>query len=124
MTTNDCVICCESITNSNYNCNTLLKSDDFKESLKSCKGIIVLSDDLKNKFIANGINNVYSLIHPTTVDVLKFKFNNFITNPDKKIIYIDEITNRIINGVFSIPQICDIIQKMMFCEKTIISSHS
>lgn len=75
-------------TFSDYNCNTLLKSEDFKESLKSCKGIIVLSDDLKNKFIANGINNVYSIIHPTTVDVLKFKFNNFITNPDKKVIYI------------------------------------
>lgn len=75
-------------TFSNYNCNTLLNSEDFKESLKSCKGIIVLSDDLKNKFIANGINNVYSIIHPTTVDVLKFKFNNFITNPDKKVISI------------------------------------
>jgi polysaccharide pyruvyl transferase WcaK-like protein len=75
-------------TFSDYNCNTLLKSEEFKESLNCCKGIIVLSDDLKNKFIANGINNVYSIIHPTTVDVIKFKFNNFITNPDKKIIYI------------------------------------
>jgi polysaccharide pyruvyl transferase WcaK-like protein len=75
-------------TFSDYNCHTLLKSDEFKESLNYCKGIIVLSDDLKNKFIANGINNVYSIIHPTTVDVMKFKFNNFITNPDKKIIYI------------------------------------
>ena len=75
-------------TFSDYNCNTLLQSVDFKESLNFCKGIIVLSNDLKNKFIANGINNVYSIIHPTTVDVIKFKFNNFITNPDKKIIYI------------------------------------
>ena len=75
-------------TFSNYNCNTLLQSVDFKESLNFCKGIIVLSNDLKNKFITNGINNVYSIIHPTIVDVIKFKFNNFITNPDKKIIYI------------------------------------
>jgi hypothetical protein len=42
----------------------------------------------------------------------------------KKIIYIDEITKSIIDGVFNIPQICDIIQKMMISEKTIISAHS
>jgi hypothetical protein len=42
----------------------------------------------------------------------------------KKIIYIDEITNTIIMGVFNIPKITDILRKMMMSEKTIISAHS
>ena len=75
-------------TFSNYNCENLLKSNDFKQSLKCCKGIIVLSNDLKNKFIKNNIHNVYSLVHPTSIDVIKFKFKNFIKNNDKKIVYI------------------------------------
>jgi len=41
-----------------------------------------------------------------------------------KIIYIDEITNSIILGVFNAPQIMDILQKIMISNKTIISSHS
>ena len=75
-------------TFSSYNCKKLLEISEFKESLKYCKGIFVLSDYLKNQFIKNGINNVYSLVHPTTVDVIKFKFSNFINNNNKKIIYI------------------------------------
>jgi polysaccharide pyruvyl transferase WcaK-like protein len=73
---------------SNYNCETLLKSSDFKESLKYCKGIFVLSNDLKQKFIKNGIKNVYSFVHPTTIDVIKFKFDNFLINKNKKIVYV------------------------------------
>jgi hypothetical protein len=42
----------------------------------------------------------------------------------KKIIYIDELTNSIIIGVLNIPQIYDIMQKIMISEKTIISAHS
>jgi hypothetical protein len=42
----------------------------------------------------------------------------------KKIILIDEITNSIIIGVLNIPQISDILRKMMMSEKTIISAHS
>ena len=41
----------------------------------------------------------------------------------KKKIYIDVLTESIVNGFFNIPQICDIIKKMMISEKTIISSH-
>jgi len=41
----------------------------------------------------------------------------------KKKIYIDEITEKILNGFFNSTQISDIIKKMMMSEKTIISSH-
>ena len=69
-------------------------------------------------------NNIFfiTFLFDKTIEISPIK--NIIYQVGKKIFYIDEITNRIINGVFSIPQICDIIQKMMISEKTIISSHS
>ena len=42
----------------------------------------------------------------------------------KKTIYIDEITDKIVNGFFKISQIYDILKKMIISEKTIISAHS
>ena len=57
-----------------------------------------------------------------TVEISSIK--NIRYQVGKKIIYIDEITNSIIIGVLNIPQICDIMQKMMISEKTIISAHS
>ena len=42
----------------------------------------------------------------------------------KKIIYTDDITDKIINGFLNISEIYDILKKMMMCEKTIISAHS
>ena len=41
-----------------------------------------------------------------------------------KIIYIDEITDKIISGCVNIPEIFDILKKIMISEKTIISAHS
>jgi len=41
-----------------------------------------------------------------------------------KIIYIDEISDKIISGCINIPEIFDILKKMMMSEKTIISAHS
>ena len=69
-------------------------------------------------------NNIFfiTFLFDKKVEISTIK--NIQYQVDKKIIYIDEVTNRIINGVFSIPQICDIIQKMMICEKTIFSAHS
>jgi hypothetical protein len=48
--------------------------------------------------------------------------NNPITI-GKKTIYIDGLTEKIIDGFFNIPEICDIIKKMMMSEKNIISAH-
>jgi len=42
----------------------------------------------------------------------------------KKILYIDEITDKIISGCMNIPEISDILKKIMMSEKTIISAHS
>jgi len=69
-------------------------------------------------------NNIFFLtfLFDKTVEISYIK--NIRYQVGKKIIYIDEITNSIILGVLNIPQICDIMQKMMISEKTIISAHS
>jgi hypothetical protein len=69
-------------------------------------------------------NNIFFLtfLFDKTVEISSIKNINYQIG--KKIIYIDEITNTIINGVFDIPQIRDILQKIMISQKTIISAHS
>lgn len=78
---------------SEYNCYNLLNCSEFLESLKICKGLIVLSDYLKNKLESELKNleinvKVYKLTHPTDFDVIKFSYSNFYNNKDKKLIHI------------------------------------
>lgn len=80
---------------SSYNTVTLFKNKLFLESLKFCKGLIVLSNDLKNK-VENLVNTlkinikVYLLRHPTEFvdDDKMFTTKKFILNTNKKIIQI------------------------------------
>jgi len=54
------------------------------------------------------------------------KLSSIKNNPitiGKKTIYIDILTEKIVNGFLNIPEICDIIKKMMMSEKNIISAH-
>jgi hypothetical protein len=80
-------------TFSEYNCDVMFKDIDFLESLKTCKGIIVLSQYLKTQVI-NRLNkigyniNVHVLVHPTLINIPKFTLDNFIINNDKKIVHI------------------------------------
>lgn len=78
---------------SEYNNYNLLTNPDFIESLKVCKGIFVLSNDLKIKFDRefNKLNikvNVFYIVHPTEILVPKFTFSQFLTNNDKKLVHI------------------------------------
>ena len=41
----------------------------------------------------------------------------------KNTIYVDVLTETIVNGFLNIPEICDIIKKMMMSEKNIITAH-
>ena len=69
-------------------------------------------------------NNLFfiTFLFDKTIELSSVK--NIRYQVGKKIIYIDEITNLIILGFLNIPQILDIIQKMMMSEKTIITAHS
>jgi hypothetical protein len=80
---------------SSYNTINLFKNRLFIESLKYCKGLITLSDDLKSKiekilYDKKILLKVYSLKHPTEIppDDKIFTLKKFIMNTDKKIIQI------------------------------------
>lgn len=80
-------------TFSKFNSVELLKCPEFIESLKKCKGIIVLSNYLKiqfkNEFSYLGIKvPVYFIPHPTETNVPSFDLQKFFKNPDKKLINI------------------------------------
>jgi hypothetical protein len=69
-------------------------------------------------------NNIFfiTFLFDKSIEISPIK--NIKYQVGKKIIYIDEITNSIILGVFNIPKIFDIIEKMMISEKIIITAHS
>jgi hypothetical protein len=78
---------------SEYNCNNLLENPDFIESLKCCKGILVLSEYLakqfRNAFLMINIDvPVYTLYHPTEFVDNNFTIDKFINNQNKKIVQI------------------------------------
>lgn len=88
---------------SEYNNRVLLECPEFLESLPTCRGIIVLSKYLKNEFLnfvptsellkqklitINPPIKIYSIVHPTEINVPGFKFELFEKNPDKKLINI------------------------------------
>ena len=81
-------------TFSTYNNTVMFNDPDFILSLKSCKGILVLSNYLKQQiddiFVERKLNiPVFTLIHPTeTQNIPKFNFQKFLENPDKKIIHV------------------------------------
>jgi hypothetical protein len=69
-------------------------------------------------------NNLFfiTFLFDKTIEISLIK--NIPYKIGKKIIYIDEITNRIIIEVFNNQKISDILRKMMMSDKTIISAHS
>ena len=80
-------------TFSDYNCTTLLRNTEFRESLETCRGIFVLSRYLKKRWehelekISVKVP-VYALTHPTETDVQQFSLSKFMENNDKKIIHV------------------------------------
>jgi len=78
---------------SNYNNYKLLENSDFIESLKTCKALFVLSDYLLEQMSSElsklNINvHVYSLVHPTEINVPSFTMDKFISNDKKGLINI------------------------------------
>jgi polysaccharide pyruvyl transferase WcaK-like protein len=80
-------------TFSDYNCWGLLQNEDFRESLKCCRGLIVLSGYLKKQLETELQKQgftvpVHVLMHPTDMCVPKFSMKSFLNNGDKKLIQI------------------------------------
>ena len=79
-------------TFSNYNCEELLKKETFRESLPNCRGIMVFSNQLKDKLEIEltkiGFEvKVSVLCHPTDlINLEEFKWSKFLNNNDKKVV--------------------------------------
>ncbi|NBP67044.1 MAG: hypothetical protein EBU66_20660, partial [Bacteroidetes bacterium] len=73
-----------------YNIKTLLQKELFIESLKNCKGIIVLSSYLAHQLIKQINVPVFTLTHPTLFveKQYMFKYSKFVENENRKIIQI------------------------------------
>lgn len=78
---------------STYNCKTLMQSALFRESLKCCRGLFVLSLALRDEIVQHlaslGVQvPVFALTHPTETDVPKFSLAKFHHNKDKKLVHV------------------------------------
>jgi hypothetical protein len=78
---------------SDNNLTAMLDNNYFIESSKFCKGLIVLSNTLKNQMILELQKRkmdiqVHCLVHPTDLNVEQFDFNKFTNNKDKKLVHI------------------------------------
>jgi hypothetical protein len=79
---------------SEYNCDVLFQKQVFKDSLPTCKCLIVLSnylaDTLRTYLNAYGFPHipVRVLRHPTETPDLKFTMQRFMANQEKKIVQI------------------------------------
>lgn len=82
------------------NLNTLFKNVNFLNSLNNCQFIMTLSPYitkfLKKKFVVCGYNiKVFTILHPTDINVPLFDLNQYKLNENKKIIQIGQQLRRV-----------------------------
>jgi hypothetical protein len=74
--------------NHNHSPTSILQKKEFKESLKYCKGIFVLSHYFAD-WLSKQIDVPISVLHhPTQTPIIKFDFDKFINNKNKCLIQI------------------------------------
>jgi len=79
---------------SNYNNHVLLQTPEFLQSLQMCRGLIVLSNYLRELWLKElplllDINiPIHVLTHPTETPLLGFSMDRFIANQNKSIVHI------------------------------------
>ena len=78
-----------SILYTEYNTHNMIIKESWNKSLTNCIGIYTMSDWLSNWF-KNKIPNllVETLIHPTEISEIKFSFEKFMENSNKKLVQI------------------------------------
>ncbi len=81
-------------THSIYNCEELFKNSYFLESLKECRGLIALSEELKygleGKLLACGFSSipVHFLYHPMEFVDNVFTMEKFLNNKERRVVQI------------------------------------
>lgn len=83
---------------SEYNNTRLLQCPAFLESLRTCRGLIVLSKTLQSQFLQHFQREsanlpptpvpIFVVQHPTEMAVPKFDYAAFLANSDKKLLHI------------------------------------
>ena len=78
------------------NIDYLINNNNFKKSLRYCKGLICLSNGLKS-YVKNKIKNIniYSLYHPIKQIKFKFNINIFLKNTEYSIIQLGQQSRKI-----------------------------
>ena len=79
--------------NNSYNCQTLFECDLFKESLASCKALIVMSEYLQTQIQHSlkelGIDvDVHVVYHPSELTLTTFDWERFTNTPVKKVVQV------------------------------------
>jgi hypothetical protein len=78
---------------SQFNCNTLLKTDEFIKSLPFCKCLVTLSEYLKEQ-LSNALADmnfnipVISVVHPTEFVENNFEIGKFVQNKNRKVVHV------------------------------------
>jgi hypothetical protein len=77
-------------TFSEYNNVRLLENEEFQKSLVNCKCLISLSNTLQHQLHSKLTYPVpiYSLVHPTELNVRTFSYQKFLENRDKYLLHI------------------------------------
>lgn len=89
--------------------DVILQNKNFLKSLKYLKKIIVLSDYLKkflekHKIFRNLKIPIHVLYHPTEIPKIKFDYNKFLNNNEKKIVQIGW-WQRVLHTIFILPNV-------------------
>ena len=76
--------------NNQFNCDTLFKNPIFLDSLEHCKGLVVMSNQLKRDILHSIFLPVpiYVVSHPTEFVENTFTWTKYINNPHKNLIQI------------------------------------
>lgn len=103
---------------SDYNNFNLLENHYFIESLKTCKGLFVLTENLKTQLNGHLFKKnirdikIFTLVHPTqTENIPMFSYDKFIENPNKKIINVGGWLRNIFSFYF-----IQLPEKITFCK--------
>jgi hypothetical protein len=81
---------------------TIFEQDIWQKSLKYCVGLFCLSEYHAQWLRSRTNQPVVSLIHPTQIPDLQFNFQEFLVNPDKKIVQVGWWLRKL-NSIYQLP---------------------
>ena len=87
---------------SQYSLEKIIQQDEFQESLDKCLGIYTLSKSLAQDLSKHLKIPIDNLIHPTEIPEVRFDFDKFIDNTEKKIVTVGWWLRKL-NSIYALP---------------------